>query len=286
MVCRQVNSTRVPSPELAPTLPQLQETRAAFDSVARDYDGERGNNAAIRDMRSEMWRWLDARFVKGSRLLDLGCGTGLDAARMARLGHRITAIDWSPEMVRRTSDRARREQLGDRVRALNVGAHELHRLGEDGSYDGAYSNLGALNCVADLAEVSQACARLLRPGGELVFTVIGRVCPWEAAYYLLRRRWRRVSVRYRRGPVPVSMNQHIIWTRYYRPREFMRAFATEFQLVHYRGLCVFVPPPYLQWLRENHPAWYQWLWRLDRRVAGWPLLCAVGDHFLIVMRKR
>jgi ubiquinone/menaquinone biosynthesis C-methylase UbiE len=281
-VKRSRNSSREPTA----VVPQLQETRAAFDSVASDYDGERGNNAAIRDMRSEMWRWLDARFAAGSRLLDLGCGTGLDALRLASLGHRITAIDWSPEMVRRTSERAQREGLGDRVLALNIGAHELHRLGEAAAYDGAYSNLGALNCVPDLGEVSRECARLLKPGGALVCTVIGRICPWEAGYYLLRRRWARVRVRYRGGLVPVSMNKHTIWTRYYRPREFFRAFAGEFRLVHYRGLCVFVPPPYLLWMREKHLAWYQWLWRLDRRVAGWPLLRGIGDHFLIVMRKR
>jgi hypothetical protein len=39
-------------------------------------------------------------------------------------------------------------------------------------------------------------------------------------------------------------------------------------------------------MREKHLAWYQWLWRIDRRVAGWPLLRGIGDHFLIVMRKR
>jgi hypothetical protein len=47
-----------------------------------------------------------------------------------------------------------------------------------------------------------------------------------------------------------------------------------------------VPPPYLTWLRDRHPAWHARLWRLDRRVAGWPGLRGIGDHFLIVMKKR
>jgi SAM-dependent methyltransferase len=246
----------------------LHETRNAFDSVAADYDGERGNNAAIQDMREEMWRWLDATFAPGSRLLDLGCGTGLDAVRMAGRGHRVTATDWSPEMVRRTGDRARQEQ------------------GESGSYDGAYSNLGALNCVPRLVDVSRECARLLKPGGHLVFTVIGRVCPWEAGYFLLRRRWARATVRYSRGMVPVGLNKRTVWTRYYTPREFQRAFAAHFRLLHYRGVCLFVPPPYMLWMRQRHWQWYQRLWGIDRRMAGWPLLRAAGDHFLIVMRRR
>jgi ubiquinone/menaquinone biosynthesis C-methylase UbiE len=268
------------------TEPQLRDTQTAFDSVAPDYDGARGNNAQIQDMREEMWRWLDATFAPGSRLIDIGCGTGLDAIRMARLGHRITATDWSPQMVRRTADRAAHAQLAARVQAIAAGAQELERVAGDAIYDGAYSNLGPLNCAPDLRQVSRECARLLKPGAALVFTVIGRICPWEIAHYLRRRQWARVKLRFARSFVPVNMNQHTIWTHYYGPGEFYRAFRREFSLSHYRGLCLLVPPPYLSWLRERHPRWHDRLWRLDRRVAGWPLLRAMGDHFLIVMRKR
>jgi SAM-dependent methyltransferase len=282
-----MNGSPSPFPERPPpTLPQLRATQDAFDSVAADYDGPRGNNALIQDMRNEMWRWLDATFAPGSRLIDIGCGTGLDAIRMAQVGHRVTATDWSPQMAQRTSDRAAREQLTDRVRVLPVGAHELNRLDGPGAYDGAYSNLGPLNCVPELGEVSRECARLLKPGGALVFTVIGRICPWEIAHYLRQRKWARAKVRFARGSVPVGMNKHTIWTRYYGPRDFYRAFEDHFALTHYRGLCVFAPPPYLTWIRERHSRWYERLWRVDRRVAGWPVLREVGDHFLMVMTRR
>lgn len=265
---------------------RLRETGAAFDSVASDYDGERGNNAAIQDMRAEMWRWLDAAFPGPSRLIDLGCGTGLDAVRMARAGHHVTATDWSAEMIGRTAERARSERLTEQVLARHVGAHELERLPGTSVYDGAYSDLGALNCVPDLGQVAEQSARLLRPGGTLVVSVIGRICPWEMGYYLMRGRWARVQVRYARAQAPVRLNGRTVWTRYYTPREFYRPFSAFFSLAHYRGLCVFVPPPYLSGLRERHPRWQRRLWRLDRRTAGWPLLRSIGDHFLMVMRRR
>ncbi len=265
---------------------RLSQTREAFDSVAPDYDGLSGNNSLIRDIRAEMWRWLDGTFSPGSRLIDLGCGTGLDAVRMALRGDYVVATAWSTEMVARTAARARQESVAERVQALTIGAHELERLKGSSVFDGAYSNLGPLNCVPDLAEVSRACARLLRPAGALVFTVIGRICPWEIAYYLDRRRWSRVKGRFARNVVPVGLNRHTVWTRYYSPREFYRAFEREFTLIHYRGLCVFAPPPYLTWTRDRYPQSYDRLWRIDRRIAGWPLLRSMGDHFLIVMMKR
>ena len=269
-----------------PPTAHLRDTQEAFDSVAGDYDGPRGNNALIQDMRGEMWRWLQKTFAAGSRLIDLGCGTGLDAVHLAKLGYRITATDWSPQMIERTADRARRESVADQIQAIALGAHQLEHLGGQGTFHGAYSNLGPLNCVPDLVEVSRGCARLVKPGGSLVFTVIGRVCPWEIVHYARQRRWSRIKIRYARQVVPVGMNKHTIWTRYYTPREFYRAFARDFTLEHYRGLCVFAPPPYLTWLRDNHRRLYAWLWQVDRHTANWPLLRSMGDHFLIVMRRR
>jgi ubiquinone/menaquinone biosynthesis C-methylase UbiE len=265
---------------------QLRETQDAFDSVAPDYDGPRGNNALIQQMRTEMWRWLDATFTSPSRLIDLGCGTGLDAIRMAQAGHFVTATDWSSLMVERTRERAARHALSARVQTIAVGGQDLQVLDGAGSYDGVYSDLGPLNCVPDLPEVSRQCARLLRPGGRLVFTVVGRICPWEIVHYLLQAKWARATVRFARGVVPVHMNRHTIWTRYYGPREFYRAFRGEFTLERYRGLCLFAPPPYLNWVRDRYPRCYRALWRLDRHAAGWPLLRAMGDHFLIVMKRR
>jgi SAM-dependent methyltransferase len=273
-----------PSADMA--APQLRDTQAAFDSVAADYDGARGNNELIQDMRGEMWRWLEAGFSPGDALIDLGCGTGLDAVHLAQLGYRVAATDWSPLMVQRTAARAAAAAVAGRVRAMNVGAHELQRLDEDAAFDGAYSNLGPLNCVPDLAGAARECARLLKPGGRLMFTVIGRFCPWEFVHYVRRGRWRRAKVRFARKVVPVGMNNHTIWTRYYTPREFYRAFHKHFTLEHYRGLCLFAPPPYLTWVREKHPRLHAWLWSLDRKVSGWPLLRAMGDHFLIVMKKK
>ena len=185
---------------------RLRDTQAAFDSVAADYDGPRGNNTAIQDMRDEMWRWLDASFAPGSRLIDLGCGTGLDAVRMAECGHHLVATDWSAQMVERTRDRAGKAGVSARVETVAIGAHELQRLPGEAVFDGVYSNLGPLNCVPDLASVANECARLLKPGGRLVFTVIGRWCPWEIVHYARLGRWARLKIRFARGTVAVGMN--------------------------------------------------------------------------------
>ncbi|WDJ04700.1 class I SAM-dependent methyltransferase [Xanthomonas campestris] len=263
---------------------QLLETQRAFDSVAADYDGPRGNNALIQRMRTTLWDTVATELPVGSRLVDLGCGTGLDAGEFASRGYSVLATDWSPAMVARTRERAARQGVEERLTAAHVGIQQLERL--EGEFDGMYSNFGPLNCAPDLPAVAAECARLLRPDGCLVFSVIGRICPWEVGHYALRGRFKRAAVRAAQGATAVGMNGHTIWTWYHLPREFYRAFSQHFVLDRYQALSLFLPPPYLVDFYERHPRLSARLGQLDDRMGGWPLLRDMGDHFLIVMRKR
>lgn len=263
---------------------QLLDTQRAFDSVAIDYDGSRGNNELIQLMRLTMWDAVYRGIRDGSRLLDLGCGTGIDALAFARRGHQVVATDWSPRMVERARARAAAAGLAAQVSAMHVGIHQLDRL--DDAFDGIYSNFGPLNCVPDLGAVAADCARLLKPGGKLFFSVIGRICPWELVHYALRGRFERAGVRVARGAQAVGMNQRTIWTYYYLPREFYAAFSGHFALEGFRALSLFMPPPYLVDFYWRHRKICKRLAWLDEHLGALPLLRSMGDHFLIVMRRR
>jgi SAM-dependent methyltransferase len=264
---------------------QLLDTRRAFDGVAADYDGPLGNNALVQRMRARFWLLLLATFPRGARLLDLGCGTGHDAIFLAGRGYEVVAIDWSPRMVEQTRAHAAEAGVGDRVRAEVVGIQELERLRGE-RFDGAYSNLGPLNCVPDLTATAHRCADLLVPGGYLVTTVIGRSCPWEVAYYALRRDLARARLRGAPDAVAVGLRGETIWTRYYTPRELYQAFSPRFALTHYRGLCWLLPPPYLVGIYERLGLLGGPLDRLDDRLGALPIVRDLGDHFLMVLTRR
>lgn len=264
---------------------QLHDTRRAFDSVATAYDGVLGNNALVQRMRGRVWNTLTDLFPPGARLLDLGCGTGIDAVYLATRGYAIVATDWSPAMVTRTRERVAARGLDAMVKTAVLGIHELDRL-TDERFDGIYSNLGPLNCVPDLDAVARACARVLEPGGRLVASVIGRICPWEVCYYAARGEWGRARLRGARRAVPVSLNHQTVWTCYFTPREFSRAFASDFTLTHYRALGLFHPPPYLiGWYERLGPLGALLGW-LDDHLGALPVARDAGDHFLIVLTKR
>lgn len=267
------------------TLDALLETQRAFDTVARTYDRANAQNPVLREMRRRTVGAVTAHLPVGSTLLDLGCGPGPDAEYLGRRGYRVVAIDWSPEMTREADRRIRSAGLEAFVEVRHLGIHELDRL-PGRSFDAAYSNLGPLNCVPDLGGAARLISERLRPGGTLVASVIGRVCPWEIALHALRGDWTRVRIRFSRDFVPVPFNGRTVWTRYYSPAEFERAFvAAGFRRISVRSMGLLLPPPYLQGFAERHPRWLTLLDGLEDRLAACPIVRRWGDHFLIVMQK-
>jgi SAM-dependent methyltransferase len=195
----------------------------------------------------------------------------------------VTGIDLSPQMVAETRQEAARAGVAARITATQLSIRDLYILRGE-TFDCIYSDLGALNCESDMAALADNCAALLAPGGSLVFSIIGRYCPWEFAYYALRGEFKRARVRFARKPVPVSLNGHTVWTRYYSPPEFGRAFFPRFRRRSCRALNLILPPPYLVAWYESHPKVMSALAWLDVKLGGLPGFNAAGDHFLIVLQ--
>jgi SAM-dependent methyltransferase len=263
----------------------LGDTRRAFDVAAADYDRSNADNALLCAMRRRVLAVILRHARPGGRLLDLGCGPGTDEQDFARAGYLVTAVDWSPAMVEKARRRVRHAGLDGRVDVYHLGIHELQRL-PAGRFDVACSNFGPLNCVPDLAGAARLIAARLKPGGVLVASVIGRVCPWEIALYLARGNLARARVRFSSVPVPVPLGGETVWTRYYTPRELERLFEPAgFSRVLLRTLGLFVPPPYMDGFAARHRRMVGALQRLEDWTGEWPVLRTCGDHFLIALRK-
>ena len=263
----------------------LLETREAFDGVASRYDRSNEENATLRAMRRRALDAFRSHVRAGSRILDLGCGPGRDDEVLAKGGYIVTAIDWSPAMVSESRERMCRAGLGESVDVRHLGIQEIDRLAPL-RFDAALSNFGPLNCVPHLPHAARLIADRLRPGGVLVATVIGRVCPWEIALYAWRRDWPRLRVRFSRGFAAVPLDGKTVWTRYYSTSEFAHTFAEAgFRTVSLKALGLFTPPPYMNAFAERHPSIVNTLGTLDDWLGAAPGLRAMGDHFLAVLRK-
>jgi SAM-dependent methyltransferase len=103
----------------------------------------------------------------GSRVLDVGCGAGLDLLRAAAaIGPhgRAVGVDFAPAMVARARAAALAAGLASRVHVVVAAAAALPCA--NAAFDVVASN-GALNLCVDKPAVLRETARVLRAGGEL-----------------------------------------------------------------------------------------------------------------------
>ncbi len=263
----------------------LSPAARAFDAIADRFDTRFSEWLSVAAQRRAVRAELARAFAPQSRLIEIGGGTGEDAAWLAARGHEILLTDASPAMVRvataKLAGRARAETVAAEALGALAARREAERLP---SFDGAWSNFAALNCVTDLASVAEGLALLLRPHAPLLLVVFGTFCPAEMLVELLRGRPRNMLRRLARRPAPASLGGERFAVRYHRAAAIEAALAPWFVPRGRRGIGVFVPPSAAEPWISRHPHLLAALEAIDRRVSR--PLAALGDHVLYRFERR
>jgi SAM-dependent methyltransferase len=273
---------------------QAHVDASPFDAVAPVYDRTFTWSLIGRAQREITTRALDRLFRPGQRILELNCGTGVDAVHLASRGIEVLACDISSRMIEEARQRAAEALHGSLSRSkatFRVLATEdigmLRQEGLAGHFDGAFSSFAGLNCVEDLSAVAGNLETLLRPGARVLLCLFGRFCLWEMLWYLGRampaKAFRRLRVGGAIGQVieGVTVNVH-----YPSVRDLTRMFAPQFRLKRWKGVGVAIPPTYLDELAQRFPRLLGGLAHLDPWLAWCPLLRATGDHVLLTFERR
>jgi 2-polyprenyl-6-hydroxyphenyl methylase / 3-demethylubiquinone-9 3-methyltransferase len=120
--------------------------------------------AYIRDRINQHWQVDEhgRRPLEGRSALDVGCGAGLLAEPLVRLGATVTAIDAAPELIEVAREHARGQRMEIDYRAAAVEDIE-------GAFD-LVTSLEVIEHVADPQSFVAALARRLAPGGLLILS--------------------------------------------------------------------------------------------------------------------
>ncbi len=129
----------------------------------------------------------DARPLEGLRIVDIGCGGGLLAEPLTRLGAKVTGVDALEPTVKAAKTHAK--EMGLDIEYIFGTAEGLVASGVQ-PYD-VVTALEIVEHVVDPAKFLQDCALLVRPGGQMFVSTINRTAKafWLAIFgaeYVMR----------------------------------------------------------------------------------------------------
>ncbi len=254
---------------------------AGFDGLAGRYDAEFTDTAFGKALRKIVWSRLSAVFQSPQRILELGCGTGEDAIWLATQGMHVVATDASAAMLATAREKARRAGCLDRIEFQCIRMEDVGRSFKGLTFDGVFSNFGAVNCIGDLPLLATSMASLLPANGALVWVIMGRRVPWEWLWYLPRADLDRAFRRYRSGGV--------MWRglriHYPPPSEVLELLRAQFSVTRLSPLGVVLPPSYAaNWLNRS-PRVLSTMVRLESLASRSPTLASWSDHYMVEARR-
>jgi SAM-dependent methyltransferase len=108
--------------------------------------------------------------ARGKSVLEVGCGAGVDLARFAKGGARVTGVDLTPSAIDLAKANFEQQGLtGD----FRVESGERLPFADD-SFDLVYAH-GVVQYTPDPQRLVAECRRVIKPGGEAIFQVYNRI---------------------------------------------------------------------------------------------------------------
>ncbi|WP_373050544.1 class I SAM-dependent DNA methyltransferase [Thalassovita aquimarina] len=134
-----------------------EETIRIYDARAEDYA-----QVTAADAPGRLLRDFITAVPTGGRVLDLGCGPGIDAGLMAQAGLQVDAVDASAEMV----------ALADQRPGVSARQATFVDLDAEAAYHGIWANFSLLHAPRnDMPRHLAAIHRALKPGGRFHMAV-------------------------------------------------------------------------------------------------------------------
>jgi 2-polyprenyl-6-hydroxyphenyl methylase/3-demethylubiquinone-9 3-methyltransferase len=142
-----------------------------FSRLAHRWWDPEGEFRPLHDINPLRLEWIAQHAaLDGAAVLDVGCGGGILAEAMAKRGARVSGIDLSEKALRVAELHLHESQLSIDYQQASV---EDYAAAHAESF-GIVTCMELLEHVPDPASMVAACARLVRPGGQVFFSTINR----------------------------------------------------------------------------------------------------------------
>ncbi len=256
-----------------------------FDIAAKNYDNVFTFSKIGISQRRRVFNYLNPiiNTTKKLSILELNCGTGEDAIKLADLGHLVIATDISKNMIDIAKSKRTSKNLDFKIQDINTISNQTFQK----EFDLIFSNFGGLNCLSkvELEAFIKTSQSLLNQNGKLVFIIMPKSCIWERLYFYLKGDLKSAKRRLTKEPVLANVDGVKVPTWYYNPKEIISLAKLQYKPERLKPIGISIPPSYLETSFLSKKPFLDILVRLEK-VIDFSFLAKYADHYLIELTKK
>lgn len=255
-----------------------------FDVAAPQYDVIFTYSNIGKAQRKLVFNHIDPIIQQEKKLsiLELNCGTGVDAIEFAKRNHHVIATDISTRMIEVAKAKAHPNTVEFKVQDINTITESTF----DHKFDLIFSNFGGLNCLSakQLQVFFDTSAKLLAPHGKMAVVLMPKNCLWERLYFTLKGEPKKATRRNTTESVVANVDGAGVATWYYNPQDIYALVKKHFTVQKVKPIGLTIPPSYLE---RSFVAKFPMLtiFKGMDSILTASSLAKYADHFLMIMEK-
>jgi len=233
-----------------------RDTKDYYDDFSNVYEKHRhhGYHQMIDDLEVE----IVTPYVKGKKVLEAGCGTGLILQRVAKIAKEAVGVDLSPGMLAHARNRGLSCQEAD---LCNIPF-------EDESFDTVYS-FKVLAHVPEIEKAIQEMSRVCKPGGHLILEFYNPLSIRGLIKFIKPA-----------SKITDSANDGQILTRYDSKRDIINMLSADLEMVDSKGVRIVTPVAAI----HRIPIVNKVVATLEKALSGSPLN-VFGGFTVVIIKK-
>ena len=262
--------------------PNTKQVSEAFSKQSVVFDQLYKENKLSEYLRSKFREEVLSHLKPNSSILELNCGTGMDAIYFAEKGHTILATDNAPGMLVELNRKIQATVFEKNITTLRCSFHDIDTI-KNKKFDHIISNFGGLNCTDNLKDVLQKFEPLLNNHGKVTLMIMPKVCPWEIIM-LFKGKFKTAFRRFKKS-TPAHIEGVNFFCYYYNPGYVKKVLKNDFKILSLNGVFITVPPEFYQNFVERYPKLFLILSKIDSKISKFFPFTHCCDHYLITLEK-
>jgi 2-polyprenyl-3-methyl-5-hydroxy-6-metoxy-1,4-benzoquinol methylase len=254
-----------------------------FGRIASEYHYSFRDNISASLARTRIHEILNKYISKkNGKVLDIGCGTGIDAQFLASLGVDVYAVDSSEGMLYEAANQLlnTKEEIRNKIelRRMTISPDNIANLISNVKANQLVLSFGVINFIQDIDSLFFSIGSSLEDGGICIVTSLTKSSLWDR---ILKIGYKRAG----KQPKNVFIGGVSVKVWFWDCRDILIASKRFFDPIDIIGIGYIYPPPYLDKYIRQHPKVQEMLWKVDRKYESTRFAFKFADHIAIVLKR-